>query len=649
MIRKPRLTVIGLLFSCSLLLNACGDAGGNEKQTVGIPVPAAADIVATLTPGTAGTVETIGTAVSNDLVGNVEDFFKFTASAGQVYSLELFATRCNQTGWDAANNIPRLRIYRPGSDSTLMDLYLEHDYSSDPGTFGWLWGKHDLDIPLFRAPVTGTWYISVSKDNTNFVGSDYILRLKKIMISGLLNNLPFNNSTPGTALAIADGNTVYDHYTDNIPNYFTFDSGAASSINPETVCFDVTAYRNGRFAGDTDYFDPTMRLLADRTIPPDGVPETVLADGSLVSAIDDYTFSDPHLCYQLTTSGSYWLEVTNIYGTGSSDYFLTFTSATNFRAESEGNGGSDNGSLATAESIIYGDTVLGKIGSTDLSDWYTFSATPGDLLQLQVFDKRNTYAAGGNVLVELYKPGGSVMAATGPDPVSPTQFAIKGPGAFTVRALVNPSAPANTGPQNYFVKITPQTVGSSYYYTFALKNLRAASASGSNFTVEQDNTANSNPSTAEPLDSKGYAAGSMNNAGDIDYFKFYAEQNKLVTVNVYAKAPYFTTLTSTFDKVHDLSFSISPPLSGNSSGSTLEPKITVYDSLGEITHATYTPPTGKVTAEGITTPIATLSLSFIATGNDGTPAGGAEYLLSIESQDGVNFSEATYFIEVIAD
>jgi hypothetical protein len=611
-----------------LLLNACGAAvDGEEAPTTGRPLPTAIELP-------------LGASYPGDSTSTSGEFyFYFDATAGKTYSLEIIAARLRQPVWNSLPNIPKLRIYRPGTVADTIDLYLEHDLNT------WDWGMHDLGIPLFKVPVTGRYYISISNNNNALAGSNYILRLNAISISGLIDNLDPasllpDNTTPATATTLsASGATVYDHYASGTSDFYT-----VNIATPTIACFEISAYRNGRFMGNNDYFDPTLILWDNST--QSGTP---LVDGRTDVGVDDYYFSDPRFCYKLT-SGNYWLEVVESLPSKDGDYFLTYTAQTSFVAENETGNANDNATTpggGTAKPISYGNTVTGIVssGGGDIEDWYSFNATPGDLLQLQVFDVNNDNAldAADGIFVELYAPGGAkalLASAPGTDAITPTKYHITGPGNFTIRSLLYPDAPANTINGNFLLKITAQTLAPTAY-TFSLDALRRASfGTTSDQTLEQNDAANNvfGVSNSEVFDQSGYAAGNMDTVSDVDTFQFKAQQNDLVTINVYAKETA-TNGNNRGDKVHDLS----------GHGSSLEPRIALYhanDFSTFFASASYN--VTNVTAESITSPQPTLSLTFLAPDPDTDPVNGATYYLLIES-DAVSAPQtsASYFIEVV--
>jgi len=625
---KPETRIIQITLLCilTIALFACG-GGGGERFISGIPTP----IV--YTDITTATIQS-GTLANTD-----KNWYRIQgAIKDQLYSLEIFATRRDRETqgaigtWANFGTIPLLHIYRPGTTPGTLDLYLEQDFSGalGGGLFNWEdygWGKQDLDIPVFRIPADGDYYISVTTDNLGF-GSVYSLRLKNITIPGLVDDIApaTNNTTPTNACDITNGATVYDHYTDAVPNYYKF---TVPEVTPTIACFEVTAFRNGRFMGDIDYFDPSLILYNGL----DPIPAAILADGLGDIDIDDYVFSDPRLCYKLTTAGDYLLEVNDAGSDGSSDYFLSFTANTAIlpALEEAGGVGITNNIPADAEVIAYNTTTTEDVGGVaDSADFFKFLATPGDLLELQVFDGTNSDDETNGVFVELFAPNpAEVLWASAPaaDTNTKTKYYVTGPGAFTIRSILHADAGANQVNNYYYLKFTAPN--NSTKYTFSLKNLREASSGIANgYTVEQKQLiGNDFPGlNSETLDRNGFGAGMLDTT-DIDTFKIIPPTaGTLVTINVYAKAPLS-------GKAHDL----------DGFGSTLQPIVTVLsgDTTIELAKATYTSPSiHQIPAEGIVDPAPTFTVSYLSNGEPNN-------YIKIESELDTATDYPAYFIEVI--
>jgi len=371
------------------LLSACSGGGGG---TGGIPLALDEnETPANDTPATANTLK-LGTPMRGSvLVAGDVDCFAIHLTNKQVVRFELFGTRNDQAGWDTALNVPRLTIL--DTDANANAKLLEQDFS---GTFsdGWSWGFHDLDIPMFQAPATGTYFVSVTQDNQAAAGGAYILRASSVTTSGLQEEAEARgvsgaNDTFATAETIHNG-VLHGYHVAGELDYYKFTISA-----PTVVRFELNSYRNGVHDGTALYYDTTLQLYDT-----DGT--SVLFDN------DDTYFYDAAIQYEITTPGTYFVAV-NEFGVGmSGEYFLTLnTSAATGAMETE-----PNDDAATANTIAYGGRRRGTI-ATGETDFYKFSGHAGDMVRLQSFDSGNAQAGTDSIDVSLVGTDGTTALATG--------------------------------------------------------------------------------------------------------------------------------------------------------------------------------------------------------------------------------------------
>jgi hypothetical protein len=371
------------------LLSACSGGGGG---TGGIPLALDEnETPANDTPATANTLK-LGTPIRGEvLVAGDVDCFAIHLTNKQVVRFELFGTRNDQASWDTNLNVPRLTIL--DTDANANAKLLEQDNS---GNFsdGWGWGFHDLDIPMFQAPATGTYFISVTQDDQTAGGGAYMLRASSVSTPGLqeeteARGVSGDNDTFATAETIHSGVLHGFHVADEL-DYYKFTISA-----PTVVRFELNAYRNGVHDGTALYYDTTMQLYDT-----DGT--TVLFDN------DDTYFYDSAIQYELTTPGTYFVAV-NQFDTGmSGEYFLTMNSSPATGAmETE-----PNDDAATATSIAYGGRRRGTI-ATGETDFYKFTGHAGDMVRLQYFDSGNAQAGTDSIDVSLVGTDGTTALATG--------------------------------------------------------------------------------------------------------------------------------------------------------------------------------------------------------------------------------------------
>ncbi|HKC25871.1 MAG TPA: DVUA0089 family protein, partial [Thermoanaerobaculia bacterium] len=171
-LQSPRFV---LALACIAELAACGGGGG------GGPPAAIAESELNDSTATADALP-VGTPVQGSVAtaGDV-DFFKVTLPQGSIVKIELFAARADQAGWDAAGNVPRLSVW--DTDANGNAKLLEHDFGGNTSD-GWSFGAHDLDIPMFEVPATGTYFVSVTQDDTSLAGGAYTLRVLYPVVTG---------------------------------------------------------------------------------------------------------------------------------------------------------------------------------------------------------------------------------------------------------------------------------------------------------------------------------------------------------------------------------------------------------------------------------------------------------------------------------
>jgi hypothetical protein len=395
-----------------LLLAACSSSSGGGG---GVPLAIDEDeTVANDTPATANALK-LGQPIRGDLsVAGDVDCFAIKLSAGKVIRFELFGTRDDQAGWDGNSNIPRLTIL--DTDANANAKLLEHDYS---GNFsdGWSWGFHDLDIPMFKVPATGTYFISVTQDNQAAGGGKYILRASSVSTTALqqetesagVGGVPIDtNGTFDTAQLIKPGVMHGFHVADEL-DYYKFTVAA-----PTVVRFEMNAYRNGVHNDSGFYYDPIVHLYDT-----DGTTE--------LTSNDDTYFYD-----------------FDQFDSASGEYFLTFsTSPANGTMESEPNDDS-----TTADTITYGSRRRGTI-ATGETDFWSFSGTAGDMVRLQYFDSDNAQAGTDSIDVTLVDVDGVTNLTTGGDGGFQTLTTIlQATGTFYVRVE------GGTGTTPYALELT---------------------------------------------------------------------------------------------------------------------------------------------------------------------------------------------------
>lgn len=476
-----------------------------------------------------GTVTTIGDA----------DLWKIALATDEVVRIELRGARLDQGTWDAADNIPRLTVLDTDGTTQLLD----HNSS------GWSWGFHDLDIPMFRAPADGTYYIQVAQDDDTLAGGAYALTVSLVDVGTMQAEVePAGvtgvNDTGATAEAITPG-IVRGFHVDDESDFYSF-----TITEPTVIDFDLTAYRNGIFGGDDEYFDTWLALYDT-----DGTTQ--------IDSTDDTYFYDSAIHHLITTPGTYFIEVQECCGLGDAGYFLTFATASMAAPTAETEA---NDTFGTAEAVAYGAFWTGAM-DTGEEDFFSFSGTAGDIVHLEKYDSNFGQGYADEVVMEILDTDGV------------TPLSTDSGGVFdTTRTILT-----STG--TFYVHVTPDGTPAATDYAFRVKRNRAATFE----TEPNDDLASSGTFPAG-----GAAAGLIDVNGDIDMYQFTATANHLVNFSMYSSSGWLS------DGFFDLS--------GN--GSTLDPVVTIRNTAGDIL-AKCSADVTSVSAESVTEGLATMSVSFV--------------------------------------
>lgn len=522
------------------LLAACGGGGGGVAFGV--------IVVAEQEPnGTALAANPLpeGRAATGVIASPADiDFWSFPARAGEWLTLELVATRLDQAGWDAACNVARLTLW----DIDGVTRLLEHDYVD-----AWPLGRHDMDIPLWRVPATGTYYVCVISDAPGVAGAEYSLVIRRNNLGATqaeteLVGQTGVNDTPLSAQVLNVGR-LQGHHQDGNPDWYRF-----TALRPSVACIEMISSRNGRYRDEPEYYAPRLRLYG--------------ADGStLIATADGVYFDDPFLCARLPEAGVYFLEVTQARSGGDADYHLSFSlrNADALPLETE-----PNDAALTADGVFYGVTFQGSISTAD-TDFFAFSGSAGD----QVLVEMLPAAPGTEVLVEFFKPDGATV-----QPADRDTFA----GLTSTRTIL-------PEPGIYFFRVTALTA-QPIVYVIALSRLQ-----GARFETESNGTLGN----ADSFDGSGRAAGVIGSDVDVDVYRLDAREGELVIVSILARRTVRGAVGSDGFR----------PLSGN--GSQLRPRLRALTATGaELARSVYTPPNACTGAESVFDGMPTLAVAFIA-------------------------------------
>jgi len=490
---------------------------------------------------------TVGTAVQGDLslAGDV-DVFGIQLTGGQVVEVALFATRADQATWDAVSNLPRLTLY--DTDANLNDELLQHDFSGNKSN-GWpaSGGFHDLDIPMFLVPATGTYYVAVTQDDDASAGGRYVVRVKNLTVTNLQQEAEAigtdgANDTANTAETITPG-TVHGYHVAGGSDFYQFTVAADTVISLEMV-----AMRNGTSGGDLDYYDPYLELF-------DSTGVVSLADN------DDAYIFDSAIQFLADTAGTYVVQVSEFSG-GNAEYFLKFsTSSGSATAEAE-----PNDDVASANTITYGGRVSGDIDDTEV-DFFTFDGTAGDMIRLQRFDFSNYLGATDTIVVTLLDSTGTNVIPTGGDFEFQTQTSI---------------LPA-TG--TYVIRVEPVALPLPTAYVLGLTRFKAAAAE----SEPNDDIAN-----ATPLGT--IRSGAIDSIADEDVYSLTLTANQFTHIVCYATNGFAVSSDGAYE------------YSGH--GSDCSPFIEILDDTGSVA-ASWTTDPSDVFTESLTDQLPTCAIAGV--------------------------------------
>lgn len=534
------LPLVGLVF-----LPGCGGGGGSDTVII-IPNPFIVievepnddPVDATLLPDNA-------VGKGDVIVAGDVDFWEFSALAGELFRIELYATRCDQLNWDANVNSPRLTLFAPNGTFVIID----HDFFGTD-VAGWIYASHDLDFPIFQADATGLFKIRIGQDDPTGPGGEYAIRVVPLVVPAL----QFEAEIPGTSGANDTAATAEQLLVDDLRGFHVdgeSDFYAITLATPTVLDVEITTYRNGGHIGDNSYFSPRLDLFD--------------IDGVTLLASNDATFySDSTIRFLIAFPGTYFVRVGQCCDTGDGDYFLSLRQSVlvTADAELEPNDDAANATFAPFETTISGTVTVGD------DDFYAIDGLAGDLVVVFQYDLLNRQDSTDVVTVEfLAVDGVSLLSQDSFGTLGANRTILQEDGFHFVRVR-------STGPP------TPYTL---QFELFA----------ESQYETEPNDTSMS----ATSINQLRVGAGTIDNPGDVDFFRFGAVEDDLVIVSIFA--------------------SPSPGSDGFSSlsgyGSLMVPRIRVFDPNGVlVAESTATPPNG-VFAEGITDGLPTLAAAVTTT------------------------------------
>ncbi len=435
------------------------------------------------------------------------DYWSFSMAEGEVVQIEVAAARMNRVDWTLATNVPRLTIW----DTDGTTKILEHDYSGNFGD-GWGWGLHDLDIPMFAAPSAGTYYASVTRDNTTNAGADYGIRITPLTIAGkqfeaeAAGVVGVNDSfgtaepiTPGTMFGFLQGEVLAAEGGAADRDYY-----ALTLTEPASVYFELTGYRNGFYRGDDELLEVALGLFD--------------TDGTtLLAGVNYGWFNDPSITYTFRSAGTYYLRLRHSDGSASAPYSLKVVTRS---TATQGAEAEPNNDAMGANTVAFGTQVEGSIPSADV-DYWKFNGRAGDIVYAHFYESSYFSTVSGGPANGFVLPNSQFI---GPDGSTATQG---------TRALL-PHRTAQTlltqdGEQYLAIGDIATSLqrrgGAEHNYKFRLFRTPAA---------RMESEPNDLVADAAALNSNNRGAGVISTDGDVDIWSFTAEENEAVTVVVFA-------------------------------------------------------------------------------------------------------------------
>jgi len=538
-----------------LALQSCSSGGGDDAPVLTVLAEAEPNDDATQSAAI-----TLGRPAGGDVATPADqDWWSVALTAGEILQVEVFAARLDHASWDAASNAAQVKIFDTDGTTELLGHYPAGSVAELPGVglggpppaAEWFWGEQDFDIPMFRAPATGTYYIRVNGADATEDGGEYAIVARKITLPNMqIEDEPVgvsgDNDDETMAEPIAVG-TMYGFHVDDEHDYYSFTITAPTFVN-----FELVAHRNGVWEADTTYYDPDMTLYDT-----DGVTQ--------LASNDDTYFYDSSIQYWIATPGTYYVDVSECCDDGDAPYFLRYSKSAIGTTSPEAEANDD---VMTAQAIDLGDIVDGDLISTD-DDYYAFDALAGDTLFIQLFDSNNRSDSAAGVSIDLIKPDGMTSVS----------FAMDDKNIATT--LI-------TEDGTYYVYCSSAS-GTSFDYSIQATLYRRSS-----FEAEP----NDDSSGAGTFNANGYAAGLIETNGDEDWFSFTASADRLITISSTGDSDDYAYS----DGFWNFSWW----------GSQLPPKLEIYDTDGTTVLATsYSSSNTYLSTEGIVDAIPLVAVSFI--------------------------------------
>ena len=551
----------------------------------------------------------LGQSISASVAGSAEeDWFRVNLTAGRTYEARLACYAVDQVTWESAGSAPEFTLFDTDGATALLRHRALAEFSSVDAAFYDF--SADLDFPRFSVPVSGIYFFrvrGVSATNpvvTPQAGGAYLMRVADIG-AVTQNELEIQDTNaPGgqSNTEIANAETLnlipdaanplilrgrvagfigleLDEGSGNVrPDFDWYQYLLPVTGDLYEVSVEINAANNGLFLPDGvgGIGDLSLNIFWSRSFgvtsfqtndrgsigPKDpALSELVFPTMSFQRNLsigvvhDEDIFADPFTFSALPTNYSqvgipYILDIEVVrHPVGSG-----------FVTEAEIVGGATNDTATGAEALSFGEIFLGNLrgGNADETDWLSFDVEPGQLAQIQIWNRRNALGLIGDGTSEPVLELFEISDPASPQPVN---------AANTTNEAFDP---ANSNARLFAsaIVLTSGTYGIRVEDTDAASNAEGhqyAVAVDALFTAAFESEGNDAIGSANEFSAGETVAGVLDGGSpDSDFYRFAATTGEVVTFACYSG----TALRNVYEPERD------------GFGSTAIPRLTVRDGAG---------------------------------------------------------------------
>jgi hypothetical protein len=394
---------------------------------------------------TTGTIAIGGQSLGELELANDKDWFKITLQAGTTYVFDLLGADGGGGTLGSGSGEARLSLYN--GSGNIVDSAINNGSNGDPRL-------------SFTPSASGSYYLEAS----DLFGSTGTYTIKAA-VSPLGDDFSANTSTTGT---FAIGSQIKGNL--ELPN--------------DSDWFKVTLQAGTTYVFDLNGADSGGGTLGAGT----GEARLALYNGSgyiIDSAINNGANGDPRLSFTATTSGSYYLEASDLY-----DASGTYT----LKASSVAGGDDFAATVATTGVLAVGGQVTGNIELANDTDWFKITLQAGTTY---VFD-----------LIGADGRGGTLGAGTGE-----ARLVLFNSSGYIIDSAINNGV--NDDPRLSF---TATTSGSYYLEASDLYDGTGTYTIKATVATSNDDFGDTT-ATKGVLDVGGQVTGNIELANDSDWFK----------------------------------------------------------------------------------------------------------------------------------